>query len=133
MRPTNHKPAGDKPGPLLFVVDDEPMLLELADMVLGTEGFNVKTFRDPDFALETFTKTVPRPALIITDYAMHTMTGLDLIKACRCVVPHQKTILVSGTVGQEVYLRSETKPDRFLSKPFQPAELVDTVRALLAE
>ncbi len=132
MCPPNQSHAGSKAGPLLFVVDDEPMLLELAHMVLGPQGYNVKTFRDPDLALETFSKARPRPALIVTDYAMHTMTGLDLIKACRELDPQQKIILISGTVGAEVYADSLTKPDRFLAKPFQPAELIEVIRTVLA-
>ncbi len=132
MSPSNQSPAGSKIAPLVFVVDDEPMLLELAHMVLGPQGYNVKTFRDPDLALETFTQIKPRPELIVTDYAMHTMSGLDLIKACRDVDPQQKIILISGTVGEEVYADSLTKPNRFLAKPFLSADLIDVVRSVLA-
>ena len=40
--------------PLIFVVDDEPMLLELATVILEPLGYNVKTFRDPQTALDAF-------------------------------------------------------------------------------
>jgi DNA-binding NtrC family response regulator len=133
MSQSNHNAAAPIPSPLLFVVDDEPMLLELAGMILGPEGFDVRTFRNPATAVEAFRKSAPRPALIITDYAMHTMHGLDLIKACRRIEPRQKIILVSGTVDETVYLDSPVKPDRFLAKPFQTKKLVELVRAVLAE
>src|ERR1035437_3486754 len=103
MSQPNHNAAAGNSAPVLFVVDDEPMLLELAGMILGPEGFDVRMFRDPDAAVEAFRKSAPRPALIITDYAMHTMTGLDLIKACRRIEPRQKIILVSGTVDVTIY------------------------------
>ncbi len=133
MSQPNNNAAADNAAPLVFVVDDEPMLLELAGMILGPAGFDVRTFRDPDAAIEAFRKSAPRPALIITDYAMHTMTGLDLIEACRRVEPRQKIILVSGTVDETVYQGAPVKPDRFLAKPFQTKELIELVRAVLAE
>ena len=62
--------------PLLFVVDDEPLLLELAAALLEPAGYEVKTFRDPDAALQAFASAKPRPALIITDYAVNPQIAL---------------------------------------------------------
>jgi CheY-like chemotaxis protein len=119
--------------PLIFVVDDEPLLLELAAALLEPAGFVVKTFRDPDAALQAFTAAKPRPDVVITDYAMHQMTGLDLIRGCRQINPKQKIILVSGTVDEDVYVYSRVKPDRFLAKPYQAKQLIGLVQALLAD
>src|SRR5437879_10504411 len=83
---------------LIFVVDDEPMLLELASVILEPLGYKVKTFRDPQSAIQAYTSSKPQPSLIITDYAMHAMTGMDLIKACREIEPGQRVLLVSGQV-----------------------------------
>ena len=118
---------------VIFVVDDEPMLLELATIVLNPLGYQVKTFRDPDSALQAFVKADPRPVLIITDYAMHTMTGMDLITECKRLQPGQKIILVSGTVGEEIFQSSASKPDRFLAKPYEVRQLTETVNSLLNE
>jgi CheY-like chemotaxis protein len=118
---------------LVFVVDDEPMLLELAQVVLEPLGFKIRTFRDPATAIRAYQHATPRPDLIITDYAMHHLTGLDLIKACREINPKQKIILVSGTVDASVYRNSTAKPDRFLAKPYQARQLTDLVNAVLAE
>jgi two-component system cell cycle sensor histidine kinase/response regulator CckA len=119
-------------GALIYVVDDEPMLLELAAVILTPLGYQVKTFRDPDTALKTFTAATPRPALIITDYAMHTMNGMDLITACRMAQPGQKIILVSGTVGEDIFTDAPAKPDHFLAKPYEINELTELVRHTLA-
>ena len=116
---------------LIYVVDDEPMLLELAAVVLEPLGYTVKPFRDPDQALQAFTSARPKPALLITDYAMHTMTGLDLIAACRNVEPHQKVLLLSGTVDERVYRGAAIKPDKFLAKPYQARQLAGAVKTLL--
>ena len=117
---------------LIFVVDDEPMLLELATALLVPEGYEVKTFRDPESALSAFTTANPRPALIITDYAMHNKTGLDLIRDCRQIDPKQKIIMVSGTVDEGVYRNSRSKPDHFLAKPYQSKQLISLVETALA-
>ena len=87
---SNAHSAGRNGSTLLFVVDDEPMLLELATVILEPLGYTVKTFRDPESALQAFTAAKPRPAIILTDYAMHTMNGMELIEACRRLHPRQK-------------------------------------------
>jgi len=119
--------------PLIFVVDDEPMLIELAAALLEPAGFTVKTFLDPESALAAFKSSAPRPALVITDYAMHQMTGLDLIRECRQINPRQKIIMVSGTVDESVFDNSRIKPDRFLAKPYHSKQLIGLVRSVLAE
>jgi CheY-like chemotaxis protein len=106
-------------GALIYVVDDEPMLLELASVILEPLGYTIETFRAPE------------TALIITDYAMHTMTGLDLVEACREIRPRQKIILVSGTVGEDILRGVPVQPDRFLAKPYQAKQLIDMVEAVL--
>jgi len=126
--------AGSQQGrALIYVVDDEPMLLELATVVLEPLGYQIKTFRGPDTAIRAFTTAEPRPALVITDYAMHTMNGLDLIAACRRLQPRQKILLLSGTVDEHVYSNVPAKPDRFLGKPYQAKQLIEVVKALLPD
>jgi len=122
-----------KPGPLIYVVDDEPMLLELATLVLGPLGYRVQTFRDPQAAMDAFIAAKPRPAIIITDYSMHNLTGMDLVTQCKQIQPGQKVILVSGTVGQEIFRDALVKPDRFLAKPYEAKQLSDMVKEVLAQ
>jgi CheY-like chemotaxis protein len=116
--------------PTVFVVDDEPMLLELAAVIIKPLGCEVRTFRDPEAALREF--IIARPELVITDYAMGRMSGMDLVRECRRLNPRQKIILVSGTVDEHVFVDAPAKPDHFLSKPYQLQELSGCVRDLLA-
>jgi CheY-like chemotaxis protein len=120
--------AGRKP--TVFVVDDEPMLLELAAVIIKPLGCEVRTFRDPETALKEFSTV--QPDLVLTDYAMGRMTGMDLVRECRRLNPKQKIILVSGTVDEHVFADAPQKPDRFLAKPYQLQELADNIRQLLA-
>ena len=117
---------------LIYVVDDEPMLLELASVILQPLGYTVKSFHDANSALEAFKSAKPFPVLLITDYSMHAMNGMDLIKACRQIQPAQKILLISGTVGEDIYRNSPDKPDQFLAKPYHSKQLVDAVEALLS-
>jgi len=118
------------PAPTVFVVDDEVLLLELAETILTPLGCKVVTFTDPEQALKEFFAAAP--AVVLTDYAMGRMSGMDLIRECRRLNPQQKTILISGTVDGEVFADVPMKPDLFIAKPYDVNKLVETVRKMIA-
>ena len=113
----------------IYVVDDEPMLLELALVILEPLGYQVTTFRNPELALQAFRKS--QPDLLVTDYAMHQMNGLALLDGCRKIHPGQKVLMISGTVDESVYTNANSKPDAFLAKPYNAKQLVEAVRDVL--
>ena len=117
---------------LVYIVDDEPMLLELATVILEPLGYQISTFRNPEAAFKAFAGAQPRPNLLITDYAMNNMNGMELIQECRRIEPKQKILLLSGTVGTEIYHEAACKPDEFLAKPYHARQLIDLVRGMLA-
>ena len=123
--------SGQTDGPPLtiFVVDDELMLLELAVTILQPLGFNVRTFSDPKKALAEY--SAAKPAVVVTDFAMGEMNGLELVRECKRINPRQKTILVSGTVDENVFADAQSKPDRFLAKPYQIPDFVESIQALV--
>ncbi|MCS7337643.1 MAG: response regulator [Verrucomicrobiae bacterium] len=123
------KPKSAKP--LIYVVDDEPMLLQLACLILTPLGLQVETFHDPSEALERFAKAARKPEVVITDYAMHKVNGLELVARCKEIHPAQKVILVSGTVGPEVIATAPVQPDIFLAKPYEVEQLRKAVLDLL--
>jgi DNA-binding NtrC family response regulator len=120
--------AATKPA-TVFVVDDEPMLLELAAIIIKSMNCEVRTFRDPETALQEF--ALSPPDLVITDYAMGRMSGMDLIRECRRLRPDQKMILISGTVDEHVFSDALVRPDRFLTKPYQFTEFSRCIREML--
>jgi DNA-binding NtrC family response regulator len=113
----------------IFVVDDEVLLLDLAEAVLTPLGCKVQKFSDPEMALKEFPQAAP--AVVITDYAMGRMNGMDLIRECRRLNPQQKTVLISGTVDGEVFANAAVKPDAFVSKPYDVSQLVTLIRGML--
>jgi CheY-like chemotaxis protein len=119
--------------PLIYIVDDEPLLLDLAEASLAPGGFTVKKFTDPDEALKSFAKARPKPDVLVTDYAMGKMNGVELLQKCRAHRSDLKCVLLSGTVGAEVVLDAPTKVDRFVGKPYQPDSLLELVRRVLGE
>jgi CheY-like chemotaxis protein len=119
--------------PLIFLVDDQPMLLDLAEISLQGGDYALKKFLDPEEALDSFLNARVKPDLLITDYALGKMNGLELIERCKAAKPDLKTILVSGTAGAEIVLESAVKVDRFVGKPYQPTGLADLVQRVLTE
>lgn len=118
--------------PLIYLVDDEPVLLDVAEAVLQAEGYQTVKFSDPVHALRRFRQARTKPALLITDYAMGKMNGLELIARCKQQQPALKTILVSGTAGAEILLDAPVQVDRFLTKPHPSETLCEAVRTVLA-
>ena len=118
---------------LIYVVDDEPILLELATFILEPLGYRLTTFRDPDLAFQEFQSSDDRPKLLITDYAMHQMNGMELLEKCKAADPELKILLISGTVGEDIYRDSPIQPDGFLAKPYHAKQLSDLVESLIGK
>lgn len=117
--------------PQVFVVDDEEILLELAESVLLERGLKVQTFADPVAALLSFRDAKVRPRILVTDFAMDSMTGLELVEQCRKIDPKLEVILVSGTVD-ETATRGVNPPIKyFFRKPYDPPQLGKLVWTLL--
>jgi DNA-binding NtrC family response regulator len=116
----------------VFIVDDEARVGEVVSMVLSLEGFKTRLFTSPKDALEALEATGEKPGLLITDYAMLPFNGIDLIEKCRRVTPGLRAILYSGNASDKDIAAYGTVPDAFLSKPFLPKQLIQTVQAVLA-
>jgi len=123
--------AGETAAPLVYVVDDQEMVLMVVEEFLKLQNLNTRTFQDPEVALQAFTEANPKPQLLLTDFVMEEMNGMELIDRCKRIDPALKTILYSGSVGAEIMDEYQTKPDRFLGKPFKPTALIAMVNEVL--
>ncbi len=130
MSSTNSNPP-DGSAPLIYLVDDEPLLLELAEMVLDGNGYRFQKFQDPTEAWNAFRVADPQPVLLITDYAMHGLNGVELIIKCKGMCPGLRTILISGTVDEGILRDAPVKVEHFIRKPYRTTELAQTVRDIL--
>ena len=121
------------PEVVIYVVDDESMIGEVVEVILRLKGFQPKFFTDPELALQTLINEERKPELLLTDFLMSPINGMELIECCKRVQPGLKTILYSGNVGEEITQYYSVKPDGFVSKPFLPQTLVATVRSVLGQ
>lgn len=107
------------------------MIGEVVEVILRLEGYQPRFFSDPEQAFEALSSAAAKPSLLLTDFLMSPINGMELIERCKEVQPGLKTILYSGNVGEEIMQYYQTKPDGFLSKPFLPKTLVGLVRNVL--
>jgi two-component system, NtrC family, C4-dicarboxylate transport response regulator DctD len=132
LAPAMHSnPKNPAPAKIIFVVDDEQDLLDYEDVVLSDAGYGVRQFANPEAALAEFHEQ--RPMLVLTDYWMPRMSGMDLLRECRRRRPGQKVVLISGTVDQEVFAHAAVQPDNFMAKPFLPQQLLEVVERLIGK
>lgn len=134
MSQLNPAPTAGSPGPsgaLVFVVDDNELLVEFAATVLESVGYKVQKFCNPEEVLKAIKEGNARPALLVTDYDMNEMNGLELIVTCHQIHPTLKTLLLSGTIDGSLASMHPARVHRFLGKPYQPAQLKNIVAELL--
>jgi DNA-binding response OmpR family regulator len=118
---------------LLYVVDDERLIAEVVQQIFQMEGFTVKVFSDPIVALSTFSESSRKPDVLLTDYVMKPLNGMELMQKCRAIHPSLVTVLFSGNVTSKITDLYVQKPDAFIAKPFHPITLLRTVQLLLEQ
>ncbi|MFP3389899.1 response regulator transcription factor [Brevibacillus sp. SIMBA_040] len=114
----------------LMVVDDDPHIRELVRVFLEREGFEVMEAADGEEALSLFS-TAPAD-LVILDIMMPNMDGWELCRELRRFYPDIPLLMLTakGETSQKIK-GFELGTDDYLVKPFEPAELVVRVKALL--
>jgi DNA-binding NarL/FixJ family response regulator len=116
----------------LLVVDDEPNLLRAVGACLRGEGFDVVTARSGAEALVRVAETVPD--LIVSDVRMPGMDGYQLARQLHSSARTALTPVVFLTAKDETSDRIEgfrAGVDAYLTKPFEPDELVAVIRSIL--
>jgi CheY-like chemotaxis protein len=117
---------------LIFVVDDEPLMLDYAALALEKEPCELHVFGDPIPALRAMEIAPQKPDLLITDFAMHSMTGMEFARRSRTLVPGLPIVMVSGTVDETVLAECPGLVDRFLRKPYASEALAQAVRSVVS-
>ena len=114
----------------LLVVDDDAALRKLEVELLRQLNYNVLEAEGPGEAMQLAAAT-PRIHLLVTDFAMPEVNGLQLTAMFRKLHPDAPVLIVSGS-SEAIYGRAEY-PDRLavLAKPFTYEELAGRIMALL--
>jgi DNA-binding response OmpR family regulator len=113
----------------ILVVDDEKNIVQLARLYLNKEGYQVEAAYDGAQALEK-AKSL-RPALIILDIMMPEMDGLSVCKELRKTSNVPIIILTARDDDVDRIVGLELGADDYVTKPFNPRELVARVKAVL--
>ena len=120
----------------ILLVDDEKDILDLFTEYLSSNGFNTISFQNPLDALEYFYKNQSNCSLVITDYKMPQMSGIDLIKKIKEKDTDYKikTIVISAFIKDNLpYDKSYiTMIDKILEKPVYLDRLKNEVKELIS-
>jgi two-component system phosphate regulon response regulator PhoB/two-component system alkaline phosphatase synthesis response regulator PhoP len=118
--------------PVIFMVEDEPDIIELVSVNLEKEGFKVKGFlKAADFFQYIKRKL---PDLFLLDIMLPDQSGLDI---CKQLQKESKTssipVIMLTAKGEELdkIIGLEIGADDYMTKPFSPRELVARIKAVL--
>lgn len=120
----------------ILVVEDEPEIRRLNAVVLTDSGYEVDTADDGMMGWYALHATYQAPDsydLLITDYNMPGLTGLDLVERLRAAHMALPVIMASGTLPMEKLMNRNywLQPLAALPKPYSVEQLLGTVEAVL--
>ncbi|MEY3601979.1 MAG: hypothetical protein RL169_1223 [Armatimonadota bacterium] len=118
--------------PRILVTDDEPNIVRLIQVNLERQGFQVETANNGAQALEKIRAN--RPDLLVSDVMMPEMDGFELLSNIRRdpVLENLPVIMLTAKAQDRDVLEGYTRgADMYLTKPFNPIELVTFAKRLL--
>jgi DNA-binding response OmpR family regulator len=118
----------------VLVVDDDPVILRLLQVNFELEGIDVVTAVDGEEGLKMAQSD--RPDLVISDIMMPRVNGLELLAALRSSpdTASLPVILLSAKAQvADVQRGLELGADDYVTKPFDPLELIDRIYKVLAK
>jgi DNA-binding NtrC family response regulator len=114
----------------ILIVDDEPFNLDLLEQELADRGYSVERAGDGAEALGKFESF--QPDLILLDFQMPGMNGIDVLKEIRKRGNETPVVMITayGTIERAVEAMKEGAYD-FVPKPFEPDHLILVVHKAL--
>jgi two-component system alkaline phosphatase synthesis response regulator PhoP len=118
------------PNDLILLVDDEPSIIQLSQMYLEREGYRVESVKNGEAVLSAVERL--HPALVVLDVMLPKLNGFEVCR--RLLASESDTAILMLTARDEdidKILGLELGADDYLTKPFNPRELVARVKAIL--
>lgn len=118
----------------MLVVDDDPQVLGLLRLNFEMEGYVVSCANDGTEALEAVSREVPD--LVVCDVMMPGIDGLEVVRRLRAdpATAHLPVVVLSAkAMRSDLRAGIEAGADEYVTKPFDPVELIDVVSRLLAK
>ncbi len=113
----------------ILVVDDDPHIIELAALYLEQEGFRVIRAGDGRTALDKAQREAP--ALIVLDLMLPELDGWEVCRRVRASSDLPILMLTARDDDIDKIVGLELGADDYLTKPFNPRELVARIKAIL--
>jgi len=127
--PIPDQAAASPAGGRVVIVDDDAHIRELATLYLQKEGFDVTCAVDGASAVATIEKA--HPSIVVLDLMLPGKTGFDVCKELRQTSTVPIIILTARDEDVDKIVGLELGADDYLTKPFNPRELVARVKAIL--
>ncbi len=113
----------------ILLVDDEKNITELAKLYLENEGFSTRTAFDGESALALF--QTEHPDLVVLDLMLPKLDGFQVCKRIRAQSEVPIIMLTARDEDVDKIVGLELGADDYMTKPFNPRELVARVKAIL--
>jgi DNA-binding response OmpR family regulator len=113
----------------ILIVDDEQRIIDLAKMYIENEGYHVTSSTNGREALTRILND--KPALVVLDLMLPGMDGLDVCRRVRAQSDVPIIMLTARSDDIDKIVGLELGADDYLTKPFNPRELVARIKAIL--
>ena len=115
--------------PAVLLVDDDPTLLSVLERRMAREGYDVQTAPSGEHALKMLERAWPQ--ILIVDLMMPGMDGFELCDRVKRIAD-LPIIVLSAVDASEAKVRAlEEYAEDYITKPFNPDELVASVQRVL--
>lgn len=118
----------------IIYIEDDPEMIDLVSLIVGKRGFQVKGAHGGRYGLDIVKKE--KPTLILLDLMMPDMDGWDVYQQLKSeeetrdipvIIITAKAQSIDRVLGLHI-----AKVDDYISKPFRPQELIDSIEHVLA-
>jgi DNA-binding response OmpR family regulator len=122
----------------IVYIEDDPEMIDLVSLILNKRGFQVKGANGGRHGLDLIKKLAAdeKPVLILLDLMMPDMDGWDVYQLLKSDVATRDIPVIIITAKAQSIDRvlglHIAKVDDYISKPFRPQELVDSIDRVLA-
>ena len=118
----------------ILIAEDEPSILESLDFILKRAGWSIESVTDGEAALVALRRSLPR--VVVLDVMLPKRSGFEVLKQIRADPATRDLpvlILTAKGQAQDRQIAEELGASSFVTKPYANADVVGTVRRLLAE
>lgn len=123
--------SAELPVQRILVVDDDPALAEMLQLVLRKERFLTEWCSNGTAALQAFERF--KPDLVLLDLMLPGLSGIEVCREIRRVSGTPIVMLTARSDTNDVVTGLEAGADDYVSKPFKSKELVARIRARLRQ